>query len=101
MDEEKEAQQTQESAQGREQVKTAETAQKDPTEERIRKINEAADRFEQVERKLAERENSLREAEALSRLGGFTNAGQLKLTPEQELKEIARKEADEIYKSFK
>lgn len=88
---------TQKEGQGKEQTEKA----TDPTEERINKINDAADRFEAAERKLMERENSLREAEALSRLGGSTDAGQPKLTPEEEEKSKAQKVADEITKAFK
>lgn len=81
--------------------KQPEKTESDPTEERIKKINEAADRLEAAERRLSERENSLREAEALGRLGGRTNAGQPKLTPEEELKARAKEEADKIFKAFK
>ncbi len=78
-----------------------ETTATDETQERIKKINDAADRLEQAERRLSERENSLREAEAIHRLGGRTNAGQLKLTPEEEAKAEAQKIADEIAGAFK
>ena len=39
---------------------------------RIKRINEAAERLEIAERKLAERESSLKEADAIRRIGGVT-----------------------------
>lgn len=83
------------------QEKKASEEKSDPAEERIKKINDAADRLDAAERRLAERENSLREAEALSRLGGRTNAGQPKLTAEEEKKQEAQKMADEMASAFK
>lgn len=73
----------------------------DPAEDRIKKINDAADRLEEAERRLAERENSLREAEAMQRIGGRTNAGDPKLTPEEEQTQKAKQEADNIVNAFK
>lgn len=47
-----------------------EEIKENPEDDRIKRINEAADRLELAEKKLAEREAALKEAEALKRLGG-------------------------------
>lgn len=93
--------QIQETTEGKEEKPAVETNKEDATTERIKRINEAADRLEAAEKRLSERENSLREAEALGRLGGRTNAGDAKLTPEEEFEKKAKEEADKIVHAFK
>ncbi len=97
MSEEEKKQEVQEQVKGEEQKE----ATQDPAEERIKKINEAADRLEQAEKRMIERETSLREAEAMNRIGGKTDAGDPKLTPEEQKQANAQKEADEITNAFK
>ena len=97
MSEEEKTQSSQKQAEGKEEKKTA----SDPSEERIKKINDAADRLELAEKRMAERESSLREAEAVKRIGGTTDAGDPKLTPEQEKHAQAQQGADEITNAFK
>ena len=93
--------QIQKTAEGTEQKETIKETPKDATEERIKRINEGADRLEKAERDLAIRENSLKETQALNRIGGSADAGQPKLSPEEESKAKAQKQADEMTNAFK
>lgn len=96
---ESQIQKPKEGEQPKEPVKEAPAA--DPAEGRVKKINEAADRLEAAEKRLAEREQSLRESQALNRIGGSADAGNPKLTPEEEEASKAQKAADEMTNAFK
>jgi hypothetical protein len=65
-------------------VETTTTQTTSEIEARIEKINLAAQRLEEAEKKLAERENSLKELEAVKRLGGITSGAPQEVAPKVE-----------------
>jgi len=90
MDEKKETQ-------GTEKDNPAENTGKGVQSETDKKIAELDAETERLNRAIAENEN----AKARARVGGLSDAGQPKLTAEEEEKEKAQKLADEISTAFK